>query len=1278
MEQRAHIRHSVDLTAMLSTQNAEKHSCRITDFCLGGVFTLFTGPERRTLVDMARGDPVAVMLEVSGRRGPREITLPAKVARVSADGLGLAFDQPNPTDLLALQNHVRSIREGQSASVSRTFSPERTLGVLEAVANSLKTFLIDRLESFFVEAADALTREADKAVSNEQQHPWFEAVEGLHQHAEDISRDFVQRAVRPLRDCMENPAAGEDWGQVQSRGSASRLSLVDKDLFEDWLTLKVMASRAEGRFHDELLPLQLRFDELLGLGVGARRNPLHPAVIASAFGDSLKRVPLKPKTDRTVLHAFEKVILDDLARLYRETNQAMARAGVLPDLDIGRYLAEHYGQANTETPTAGAEHADSEEESATPATSDSDARTSVTPPPPAGVSEASTAFASQHRIANQAYDTVKRLLSARRATVPRPGAGAAGNTVAAEAVVEIQTPAVSQALEELQRAANDPAQGPLPVRVKKAVGEESGGAPVALDGELEAATEVIHHLFEGIGSNPALSDKVRDAIRRLEVPFLRLLLQDEAFLHEEQHPARQMLNRIAHLGVRGNPNLARHEQEIDQHVQEILDNFSNDINIFENTLGDLDELASQQHRLYQRNISRVTEACEGRQKLVVARREVNQALERRIGGRRVPRALLALIDAGWRELLVQTLLRRGRDSREWHQYLRVLDQMQEAADTMPVQEDLSRLLSAIKSGLAQVDETQVKNPSLVGELRSLLSVKARNESGPPPRVEVPAGMVDAAQPAEEESLGERERRWRRRARRYEPGEWFEISDADEIQQTRLAWVNADKDLFVFVNHQGLRVQEYPLNEFARQLESGGIRAIDSLDAPAVDRGLEQMVQRVYDQMAHQATHDELTGLFNRREFQRRIRRRLQETDADKRATLVHFDVDQFKVVNNIGGPEAGDRMLCDLGALVHETLPGTMVARLGGDAFALWLEELNEEAAMRAVRSLCERVEKHRFQYGSQPHAVTLSCGLAHRQGPGDTADGLMQAAESACQTAKEAGRNRVHQYRADDEDMVRRDDVMVWVTRLNEALDNDRLELRCQKIEPTDGGDHPPSYEVLISIKTDSGELVPPAEFVQAAERYNRMHAVDRWVIGNVLRWMHANADLLENIDHISINLSGHSLNDTTMPEFLFEHFRRYPVPRNRLCFEVTETTAIANLEDAADFIRAMQDLGCRFSLDDFGSGLASYGYLKHLPVDFIKIDGSFIKDVATDPADLALVRSINEMGHLMGKKTIAEYVENDDIRRALLEIGVDFVQGYGVEKPRLLESLRDTATPA
>lgn len=1291
--QRAYIRHPVNLTGKLAIGGQGNRQCRIADFCLGGVLVRFVdqGQSGGTRYPLETGQSVALTLLVDGSRGQREITLPARVARTLEGGAGLQFDHSDPTDLLALQNHVRAHRESSESPAADPGSSRVAPGpVLESVRGVLRHALTACLEDFFSRIRDALTESADREITNEKQHPWFAAIKTLSNSADTVSRHFLQAVTEPMESLFAGASPEQAMDFSLDEQQESRLSLVDKEMFEDWLTLKVMASRAEGNFHEQLLPLQLRFDDLLKTSLAARHNPLHPAVICSAFGKALKPLGLSKPVERRVLEVFDRAVVAELGTIYERINRAMAQAGVLPDLDVARYLSEHYSvhseaegepeaanNGDPESPAAQSHSPKAPEGGAQEPDSGSEPEPALVEPVAGGAPRVkdspAASFARQQALANQAYDTVRRIMERSRVAsgaIARgtAGEGDSGGTVAPSEVV-------SEALERLQHDVSPEAeQMPLQERVQKAVagGMGDGESPPLLDDEVAQATEIIHHLFEGIADNAALSDRVRSAIKRLKVPFLRLLLEDESVLQEDEHPARQMLNRIAQLGVRGNARLQDHEEAIDRNIERVVQDFSGDISIFSDTLENLDELCESQKKFQQRNLQRVTEAYEGQHKLVQARREVDQALERRLGGDSVPRALLALIDAGWRQLLVQTLLREGRDSGGWHEYLGVLDRMKASAQDMPDQARLSRLLASIKEGLARVDQSQLQNQELVSELRRLLSVKVRREEGAPPMAELPEGMLASEDVPDDSELDERQRRWRARARRYQEGDWFLFHNGgEEDQHVCLAWVAPDQQLFVFVNHQGMKIQEFSLDDFADYLRTLRLEPIDSLDAPAVDRGLETMVQRVYNQMAHQATHDELTGLLNRRELERQVRQRLEA--GVEQASLVHLDVDQFKVINNTAGPEAGDNLLISLADIIHEVFPGLLTARLGGDEFAIWLEGVRPDAAQRSVENLKERIEQNRFNPGGPVQAVTLSCGLVERQGAGDTVGNLMQAADAACQSAKEEGGNRVHRYQPDDRHMAHRDDVMEQAARLTEALDQDQLQLRCQRIEPTVKGDHPPGYEVLIALQGDNGELISPVELVQAAERYNRMHAVDRWVVMHVLRWMHANQTLVNAIDHISINLSGHSLNDPGLTEFLFEQFQLYPVPRDRVCFEVTETTAITNLEDAADFIEALQDLGCRFSLDDFGSGLASYGYLKHLPVDYIKIDGSFIQGIADDQADQALVRSINEMGHLMGKQTIAECVETDAIRNALREIGVDYVQGFGVEHPRMLDALSE-----
>ncbi|PKM21857.1 MAG: hypothetical protein CVV10_07255, partial [Gammaproteobacteria bacterium HGW-Gammaproteobacteria-14] len=791
MNQRAHIRRPVDMPATISNSDFSNRACQVRDFCLGGMLVSLS-PQSKTMLDaLTPGELVSVSLDVQGLRGVRAVTLRARVARKEFLALGLAFDAPDPSNLLAVQNHVRTLQESEPPRGPRKprLSREQSQVAANRVIDISRQFCLQRLEAFFPSARAALLAAAEKASTNELQHPWFEAAKLLDQGARGLARNFVSKAILRLEQLAHGlDHDGDDSGANQQMNS--RLSLVDKDMFEDWLTLKVMASRAETHFNESLLHLQLRFDEIFSISLSARRNPVHPSVFCNAFGESLRLLPLKQKTDRIILAVFEEQVINHLDALYVDTNASLADCGVLPDIDVGRYISENYGQ-----PSAAPSHssglaakpkpkivddASSENlatESSLEPSVDTTARgeknsaddvhaVNVEKEPFSSKavsanrpSLAARQFALQQHIAQHAYDTVKRLLSDHSLAAARHIANRQSISSPVETIEEGQ---LDLALSQLQRSLNAQSETPLADKLQEALSAQPGGS-VALDPGSDAAVQVIHNLFAGIVSNSALSERVQVAIRRLEVPFLRLLLNDDSFLAEEQHPARQILNRMAHLGVRGSANLQAHENEIDLEVSSILEHFHDDVDIFERSLKNLEALAERQQTLYMRNMKRVTDGCEGKHKVVQARREAGQALERRIGGKRVPKAVLSLIDAGWRQLLVQTLLRGGRDSREWHEYLGVIDRMLRSVRDVPSQAELSALLASIKSGLGQVDHTQMQNARLVSELRDLLSRKARQQAEPD-LTDVPVGIVDdSGGHAALESASEVEVRWRRRA-----------------------------------------------------------------------------------------------------------------------------------------------------------------------------------------------------------------------------------------------------------------------------------------------------------------------------------------------------------------------------------------------------------------------------------------------------------------------------------------------------------------------------------
>jgi diguanylate cyclase (GGDEF)-like protein/PAS domain S-box-containing protein len=427
-----------------------------------------------------------------------------------------------------------------------------------------------------------------------------------------------------------------------------------------------------------------------------------------------------------------------------------------------------------------------------------------------------------------------------------------------------------------------------------------------------------------------------------------------------------------------------------------------------------------------------------------------------------------------------------------------------------------------------------------------------------------------------------------------------------------------------------------------------------------------------EQLSYLSAHDPLTGLVNRREFESRAKDLLERSAHDNlEHALCYIDLDQFKVVNDTCGHAAGDEMLRQLGELLKEVVrESDTIARLGGDEFGVLMEGCSVDEAYLATSRILTAIQAYHFIFDGHSFRVGASIGLVHIVSSESTFMHLLKDADAACYMAKDLGRNRIHVFSADDEELTRRHGEMQWVRWIELALVENRFCLHAQKIASLRDTDEI-NYEVLIRMLGQNNEIIPPGAFLPAAERYDLMVRIDRWVVENTFRLLTINSDFLNKIKSVSINLSGSSLSDETMIEFIVERFNHYKLDGRKICFEITETAAITQLAKAHSFIGRLKEFGCEFALDDFGSGLSSFGYLKNLRVNYLKIDGLFVKDIVKDKIDHAMVKSINEIGHIMGMKTIAEFVESDKIKSLLKEMGVDYAQGYGIHTPQNLEEI-------
>ncbi|WP_272553085.1 EAL domain-containing protein [Acidovorax sp. NCPPB 3576] len=430
-------------------------------------------------------------------------------------------------------------------------------------------------------------------------------------------------------------------------------------------------------------------------------------------------------------------------------------------------------------------------------------------------------------------------------------------------------------------------------------------------------------------------------------------------------------------------------------------------------------------------------------------------------------------------------------------------------------------------------------------------------------------------------------------------------------------------------------------------------------------------QQYLEQLAWQASHDTLTGLVNRREFERRLGLLLARPRASEVAgALLYIDLDQFKVINDTCGHPAGDEMLREVCRMLQRGLrEGDTLARLGGDEFGVLLQDCPHEVAERIAEQIRHHAQELRLPWGARILRTGLSIGLVHLTADLTSLQEVLRVADMACYGAKERGRNTVYVYQLQDAAMSRHLDDMHWVQRIRQALEQNHFQLYMQEIAPLracgDGGLH---VEVLLRLQGDGGQAIFPGEFVPAAERFGLAQALDRWVLEHTFAALAARRRQPQGrpITLCAINLSGTSVGDETLLEYLRDQMARHGVLADQLCFEVTETAAIAHLPNAIRLIRELKQQGCHFALDDFGAGMSSFTYLRHLPVDYLKIDGALVRDMLEDPANRAMVEMINHIGHVMGKQTIAEFAETPAILEALRAMGVDHAQGHAIGRPQ------------
>lgn len=1186
---RAYTRYPVLLNGSLIPRDADEIPCVIRDFCLTGILLKYQRPVASnglTIYSPAIGDLLSIQCLIPTPGGGKKLVFKARVARTVEDGAGLAFINPDHDALQLMQQFALPSavddRRNQKPSLR---GPDGNLYPSGAAGDHYYS-VIDHCRQLVERSMEILLGQlCNKLTSHlfeisrdtrdpEEQNDYFNASEIIRKYADTIVKSL--RAGVQIR--LSNPVPTENTATQESDDlSLEDMSLIGDEDLGAWIAVSDITGKIEEKNKEELLILEERLSALFNITVRNSNNPYGPALFVEPFQTALNQYNFSPRVSNACHMVFKELLIAESPEFYKNLNARLREDHILPELTYK--MIRRAAQTKKSGDSSHDPHGDDEEHLRLSDTAGTNKATHY----PAGQATLGASSAAvphptradkyvKKTIPQDFYSVVQELrelkqgLNQQKALLISMGKNAPftlapqpdsiPQTVEYHSTPELM--AVITAMQKQNPSACIEESSPIKTLMLAGLASRNqNGVEKGLSPHDSNILDVAGDLLQAMQNDPLVADSVRPWLKRLELPIIKLALEDPTVFIDQSHIARQVVNKIAQLEFYENNEGHAVQNVIGSAIENLLQSITqenaNGTAIFTEILHKLNVLIKIQDKAYTENLHDVIRGCE-------------------------------------------------------------------------------------------------ENPPL----------------------DVGCDILTEPMPL---LAPEELRKWTLHAKRLKKNDYVSYKQPDSsANRLRVAWTNGEQSIYVFVNSKGLKEKTLKIEDLAHLMHCGILFPQTNANDPAMDRAQYAIMQELYQQVLHESTHDAATGLINRREFEKKLVEALASAKQnDRRHALLFIDIDKFSAINNSCGYAGGDQLLKDMIDLFKSDLAtNAVMARLGSDEFGILLENCTIDDALAIAERKIEAVTDYRLAWDDNLFSVTLSIGLVPVSARSTDVGNLLQSAESSCNVAKDVGGNRLQLFHAGHARIAHRGEVMKWIGKLDKLLEEDGLEIRCQRIDPIDNNIVlAPHFEILLGVNDIEGHITSPQEFIKAAEWYRRMPSVDRWVITKVFEWMAENRNITDAISGFAINLSGQSLNEDGFAEFILCEFERVKIPYEKICFEVTETVGISNVSDATLFIERMKDVGCRFSLDDFGSGMSSYGYLKGLPVDIVKIDGSFVKNMTVNSSDFAVVKSITDIAHVMNKQVVAEYVESAEVLDILRDLGVDFAQGYFIDKPGPLSRL-------
>lgn len=1318
-EKRRHVRQPTLRAARLYLGDSEGVAVQIRDYCESGLLLTFAAERaNEAAVPALIGTPVLIEIEAAAPGGVR---VKGRIARSAQNALGVYVHAMPATVLDYLRDSPSGDGADDAAVEAGRVPPPASARALKRECSHVLDVVLDAvLQDVFLRAEERLSAAGMESPSFLERSRFHYGAQELTQQRTTIEtacRDAVRQRIETLDPAAE--ACGVASPDVPR--ASGRLALVDEDEFEDWLNLSAVIQPLETDLALALDSFEARYARLVGARINRKNNPFGPESLCRAFQGAIRVLDFSTAMRAVLYRTLGQALAGRSTELYERLNQILAslkpveapddpsrlhepapagRGDVavpdgsttapVPDAALAEALANLFRSDRGGLDAAGSGNSDYSLDrilsslGAAPRPTDASRPAMPAPhrPVPPGAGADTTVVPTDVlQIARRLRQSVRRL-------------GPAGDAADADAVPAAAEPASDSSVAEIKQMLDGLAAG------------DGLGGGTALSGRLAAALaqapagarrlapvqrQLLDRAADFFGRTHA--DLVPDSdietlLKRLQVPLLKLALEDASFPDQPNHPARQVIDRVEQFAVAADDAGKLFDPKLQRFLALLVDRICNEADpqpdLFVAVREQLDKVLVPILQIRRTRVARMQEACEGRERIRAARTRVNEALEQRLAGRDVPGMILRLLDAGWRHHLVLLEMRVGIASEAWQTALNRLELLlavlNAGADAAPGSTpDAEALLDDIERGLKSVNVDTQLLASFVDELATCLKAPHSAQIRGCATVHVPPGRL-ARQAGSSRAASDSAYRFL--ANRLRIGDWWDVEMSGKSVPMQLIWTSEAAAVSTFANRSATQKLEYTIADLSLQVQSRKARPGKDRDMPVIERAEHALFDESYQELMNQVLHDDTTGLLNRKGFMQRLKQTGVPDDPSRSHAIGILEFDQFRVIYNTCGVEAVESLARALAREARAKMgPDAVLAAFRDDTLAVLLPNCSRATGCEIIDQLLAQLRDYRFEHGAHSYRIGFNLGLAEFAPAQISPSDAIRRADSACIAAKAQGRNRMQIYEEASPQLQTQVSLMDWAGRIDAFLTGDGLHLRCQQVLPLDpDAPYAPHYEILLGIEDAQGIEINPMHFIPALEALQRAHEIDMWVVRKVFAWITANRRKFDALGGFAINLSATSLSSPEVVTFLKEALRTCDFPTHKITFEITETAAIGSYGAAQDFIREIRRYGCRFALDDFGSGFTSYAHLKNLRTDALKIDGSFVKDMLNNPGDFAMVKSMNDIAHSLGLKTIAEYVESPMILQALRQIGVDYAQGYAVHKPCAIDELpagRTTESP-